>query len=76
MHGLAVPGLHLCVCFVGYLGKKNPMYQQETTIRQRVNVIFFTYQVAVNLTFYLSSFGEKIRKNCKNLVAHDLRFGD
>ena len=46
------------------------MYQQETTIRQRVNVIFFTYQVAV------ISFGEKIRKNCKNLVAHDFRFGD
>ena len=38
---LAVPGLNLCVCFVGYLGKKNPMYQQETTIRQRVNVSFF-----------------------------------
>ena len=37
---------------------------------------FFTYQVAVNLTFYLSSFGEKIRKNCKNLVPHDFRFGD
>ena len=31
---------------------------------------FFTYQVAV------ISFGEKIRKNCKNLVAHDFRFGD
>ena len=31
----------MCVCFVGYLGKKNPMYQQETTIRQRVNVRFF-----------------------------------
>ena len=32
--------------------------------------------MAVNLTFYLSSFGEKIRKNCKNLVPHDFRFGD
>ena len=31
-----------------YLGKKNPIYQQETTIRHVVNVSFFTYQVAVN----------------------------
>ena len=45
---IAAAGLQLCVCFVGYRGKKNRMYQQETTIRQRViQCELFYNQVAV-----------------------------
>ena len=46
---IAAAGLQLCVCFVGYQGKKNRMYQQETTIRQRViQCELFYNQVAVS----------------------------
>ena len=46
---IATAGLQLCVCFVDYRGKKNRMYQQETTIRQRViQCELFYNQVAVS----------------------------
>ena len=46
---IAAAGLQLCVCFVGYRGKKNRMYQQETTIRQGViQCELFHNQVAVS----------------------------
>ena len=57
---IAAAGLQLCVCFVGYRGKKNRMYQQETTIRQRViQYESFRNQVAVifcELMLYISDF--------------------
>ena len=46
---IATAGLQLCVCFVDYRAKKNRMYQQETTIRQRViQCELFYNQVAVS----------------------------
>ena len=57
---IAAAGIQLCVCFVGYRGKKNRMYQQETTIRQRViQYESFRNQVAVifcELMLYISDF--------------------
>ena len=58
---IAAAGLQLCVCFVGYRGKKNRMYQQETTIRQWViQCESFYNQVALFfarvLMLYISDF--------------------